>query len=99
MALTTHGQWIMGSTPIRVISGARKGIWPQLLLYSNDNLVPRPTQKNSHFMVSLGGEDKSLKMDVSLFESLDKLSYPVLLVVLLYKLPVLALVALSGVWV
>ena len=89
MALTTHGRWIMGSTPIRVISGAKKGILPQLLLYSNDNTVPRPTKKNSHFTVSLGGVDKSLITDVSLFERLHKLSNPVLLEVFLYKLPVL----------
>ena len=47
IALAAHGQWVVGSNPIRVIGGVRKGIRPQLLLYSKDKSVPRPTQKKS----------------------------------------------------
>ena len=52
IALAAHGQWAMGSYPIRAIGVVRKGIRPKLLLRSRDNPVPKPTQKKAHFRVS-----------------------------------------------
>ena len=40
IALAAHGQWVVGSNPIRVIGGVRKGIRPQLLLCSKGKSVP-----------------------------------------------------------
>ena len=45
ITLATQGQKVVGSTPIRIIGGVRKGIRPQLLLCSKDKSVPRPAQK------------------------------------------------------
>ena len=42
-----HGQWVVGSNPIRAIGGVRKGIRPQLLLRSKDKSAPRPAQKKA----------------------------------------------------
>ena len=47
IALAAHGQWFVGSIPIKVIGCVRKGIRPQLLLCSKDKSVPRPAHKKS----------------------------------------------------
>ena len=52
IVLTAHGRWVVGSNPIRVIGGVRKGIRPQMLLCSKDKSVPRPAQKKAQFRVS-----------------------------------------------
>ena len=52
IALATYGQWVVGSYPIRVISGVRKGIRPQFLLCSKDKSVLRPAQKKANYRVS-----------------------------------------------
>ena len=54
--LAAHGQWVVGSNPIRAIGGVRKGIRPQLLLCSKDKSVPRPAQKKaqSGFLTGYG---------------------------------------------
>ena len=43
--LTAHGQKVVGSNPIRIIGGVKKGIRLQLPLRSKDKSVPRPAQK------------------------------------------------------
>ena len=51
--LAAHGQWVVGSNPIRAVGGVRKGIRPQLLLCTKDKSVPRPAQKKSPIRVFL----------------------------------------------
>ena len=52
ITLAAHGQWVVGSNPIRVIGRVRKGIKPQFLLRSKHKSVPRPTQKKARLRVS-----------------------------------------------
>ena len=49
IALAAHGQWVVGSNPIRVIGGVRKGIRPKLLLCSSDKKQSKdPLRKKAH---------------------------------------------------
>ena len=54
-----HGQWVVGSNPIRAIGGVRKGIRPQLLLCSKDKPVPssKLNQGFSQGMETLNGRE------------------------------------------
>ena len=49
-----HGQWVLGSSAIRVIGGVRKGIRPQFLS-PQTRLEKRPTQGISQGVETLNG--------------------------------------------
>ena len=64
IALAAHGQWAVGSEPIKVIGDARNGmVMPgtasnhKILLCSRDNPVPKPAQKKAHCKFLTGYRD------------------------------------------
>ena len=53
IALAAHGQWVVGSYPIKVIGGVRKGIRPQFLLCApKTNQSQDPHRKKANYRVS-----------------------------------------------